>query len=360
MSISRRKALIDLAARYQVPVLEDDAYGLLHFGDPPPPALAALDKSGAVICLGSMSKVLCSGLHFGWMAVPPVVKAGNPAMVPGTEEPGRENRQKPPGPGGIMAAARELTVEKEISEGWESELLQAVLFDLDGTLLRVDTAEFMTEYLREVGRAVSPVVDPGRFIDALLASTEAMRANRDPSVTNAQAFWADFRPRLKDCIDALEPVILDFYTNKFNRLSRVAQPCPGAREAVEAALDRGLRVVLATNPVFPLSAIRDRMAWAGVEDLPWEFVTSYEEMHFCKPHPEYYLEVADRLGVPAEKCLMVGNDPGEDLAASGVGMRTYLVTDHLKDSGQVEFNPDLVGSLADLTDWLIGAGPDLL
>lgn len=233
-------------------------------------------------------------------------------------------------------------------------MLQAVLFDLDGTLLQLETEEFTTEYLKEISRVAAPVVDPGRFIEALLTSTRAMMANNDPSVTNARAFWADFSRRLEDCIEDLEPVIQDFYATRFNSLSRVARPCPGAREAVQAALDRGLRIVLATNPVFPLSAIRDRMSWAGVEDLPWEFVTSYEEMHFCKPHPGYYREIAGRLGLPAEVCLMAGNDVEEDLAASKIGMKTYLVTDFMKRPVREEFNPDWIGSLEDLAQWLAG------
>lgn len=71
MSDQRRRHLIDLAAKYRVPVLEDDAYGLLDYGISPPPALASMDKAGTVIYLGTMSKILCPGIRLGWMAVPP-------------------------------------------------------------------------------------------------------------------------------------------------------------------------------------------------------------------------------------------------------------------------------------------------
>jgi len=237
--------------------------------------------------------------------------------------------------------------------------LQAALFDLDGTLLQLDTEEFTAEYLKEICRAVAPVVDPARFVKALMAGTEAMRSNRNPQVTNENAFWMDFRPRLADIIEELEPVIRDFYDHGFKKLARAVRPCPGARRAVRAAVNSGLRIVLATNPVFPLSAIRDRMVWAGVEDFPWEFATSYEEMHFCKPHPEYYREIACRLGLPENLCLMAGNDAAEDLAAARVGMRTYLVTDHLIDPGRMELSPDWLGSLENLADWLEGSGRGL-
>lgn len=71
MSMSRRKHLVELANRYQVPVVEEDPYGLLHFGNPPAPPLASMDKTGTVIYLNSMSKILCSGLRLGWMTAPP-------------------------------------------------------------------------------------------------------------------------------------------------------------------------------------------------------------------------------------------------------------------------------------------------
>lgn len=234
-------------------------------------------------------------------------------------------------------------------------VIEAVLFDLDGTLLQMDKGEFTTEYLRALSRRIAPVVDPGRFARALMASTGVMTADSNPAMTNAEVFWADFRSRLDDCIEKLEPILEDFYQNDFKKLSGVARPCAFARPSVQAAVDRGLRIALATNPVFPAQAVLDRLAWAGVEDMPWELVTSYEDMHFCKPNPGYYLEIARRMGLPPERCVMAGNDPGEDLAAAGAGMRTYLVTDFIHGSGQSEFSPDWAGSLADLRDWLAGS-----
>lgn len=230
--------------------------------------------------------------------------------------------------------------------------MQAVLFDLDGTLLEMDTAVFAAEYLKEVGGAVAPVVNPVRFAADLMASTGAMIGNSDPGLTNREVFWADFRPRMGDAYEAVMPLIEEFYAGKFRTLSRVARPGRSARDAVKAALDRGFRIVLATQPVFPLSAVRDRMAWAGVEDLPWEFVTSYEEMHFCKPRPEYFLEIAGRLGLPAGECVMAGNDVEEDMAASRAGMMTCLVTDFLVNPRNIDFKPDWSGSLRELAGWL--------
>lgn len=66
MSARRRRRLVDLAATYEVPVIEDDPYYDLRFeGDHVPP-LAAMDKEGWVVYLGSFSKVLAPGFRVGF------------------------------------------------------------------------------------------------------------------------------------------------------------------------------------------------------------------------------------------------------------------------------------------------------
>ncbi|MTI83046.1 MAG: HAD family hydrolase [Firmicutes bacterium] len=232
------------------------------------------------------------------------------------------------------------------------KMLQAVLFDLDGTLLQVDTEELMREYLKDIGAAAASVTEPNRFLQALMSSTGAMLADRNPEQTNFDVFWADFRSRLEDCIETLEPLLEDFYETKFPALRRLAVTCENSRKAVQAALNKGLRIAIATNPVFPAAAVQERMAWAGIKDLPWDLITSYEEMHFCKPHLEYYHEIASKLGVKPQECLMVGNDTREDMSAAHIGMRTCLVTDYLISSGNEDFHPEWSGPLSELALWL--------
>ena len=66
MSLRRRRQLADLAATYEVPVIEDDPYYDVRFeGDPIPP-IAAIDKEGWVLYLGSFSKVLAPAFRVGF------------------------------------------------------------------------------------------------------------------------------------------------------------------------------------------------------------------------------------------------------------------------------------------------------
>ncbi|MGQ0508523.1 MAG: aminotransferase-like domain-containing protein [Myxococcaceae bacterium] len=66
LSLRRRHALIELAQKHHVPILEDDPYGELRFEGTALPSLAALDTTGLVINLGTFSKTLAPGLRIGW------------------------------------------------------------------------------------------------------------------------------------------------------------------------------------------------------------------------------------------------------------------------------------------------------
>jgi 2-aminoadipate transaminase len=68
MHSAKRTRLVELARRYQVPIVEDDAYGFLAYERPEPP-LRALDEQW-VIYLGSFSKILAPALRVGWLIVP--------------------------------------------------------------------------------------------------------------------------------------------------------------------------------------------------------------------------------------------------------------------------------------------------
>jgi 2-aminoadipate transaminase len=64
-----KRRLVALAARYGVPVMEDDAYGFLQYGREMSAPLRALDDEW--ICyVGSFSKILAPGLRQGWLVVP--------------------------------------------------------------------------------------------------------------------------------------------------------------------------------------------------------------------------------------------------------------------------------------------------
>lgn len=73
MTLDRRRALLDVAARHGVPIIEDDAYRDLRFEGDPVPTLHALDREGLVIRLGTFSKIVAPGVRLGYVLADPAV-----------------------------------------------------------------------------------------------------------------------------------------------------------------------------------------------------------------------------------------------------------------------------------------------
>jgi 2-aminoadipate transaminase len=69
LSARRRRQLVQLAAQYGVPIVEDDPYGFLTYGDSPSPPLRALEPQW-VFYVGSFSKILAPALRLGWIVAP--------------------------------------------------------------------------------------------------------------------------------------------------------------------------------------------------------------------------------------------------------------------------------------------------
>jgi 2-aminoadipate transaminase len=67
-SVVRRRALLEVARRYQVPVVEDAPYVEVRFESDPQPSLKSLDPG--VIQVGTFSKIFCPGLRLAWIAAP--------------------------------------------------------------------------------------------------------------------------------------------------------------------------------------------------------------------------------------------------------------------------------------------------
>lgn len=207
--------------------------------------------------------------------------------------------------------------------------IKTVLFDLDGTLLPMDQDIFIKTYFE--GLATKLALhghDTKSLIDNLWSDTMAMIKNTGQK-TNEEVFWDEFTLQYGEKVREDLSLFDEFYRDNFDSVREVCGYNPQAAEVVRTFKKRGLRVVLATNPVFPSIATEKRIRWAGLEPEDFELYTTYENCHYCKPNPEYYREIIRRLDVKPEECLMVGNDVGDDMVAETLGMKVFLLTDCL-------------------------------
>jgi len=216
--------------------------------------------------------------------------------------------------------------------------LTTVLFDLDATLLPMNQEQFLKYYFGLLTKKMAPLgYDPGELINVLWKGTAAMRANEGPR-TNEEVFWEVFDRVYGEKGRKDRPLFDEFYANEFNGAQVVCGRDPEALATVSWLKSEGFRLALATSPVFPPVAARNRLGWAGIDPAYFERITSYDNTCSSKPNPRYYTELAENLGVDPAECLMVGNDVAEDMPAEQTGMRVFLLTDHLINTEGVDIS----------------------
>jgi len=225
--------------------------------------------------------------------------------------------------------------------------LQAVLFDLDGTLLEYDMMrDFVPHYFELLTASLVHLVPPQTLLAGLEKGTDAITAN-DGSRTNETAFAETFFPAVGVPRATLEPAIMDFYAREFPLLRQYTQHKPEARRVVQTAFDLGHDVVIATNPYFPAIATQHRMDWAGVLGFPYRKITTYENSHFVKPDPRYFQEILEELECAPEQALVVG-DETMDMVAAHLGCKTFLVLSAATKPEEIEPEPTYQGTLRDV------------
>ena len=169
--------------------------------------------------------------------------------------------------------------------------MKAILFDLDGTLLRLDDKLFIDIYFAELSKVFSEYnIESKKLVETIWTATGDMIKN-DGKKTNEEVFW----DRFESCIDAdvsnVKGLLAEFYANQFyNKVKKSSTENSLAKLAVNLAKKNGRKVILATNPVFPEDALV-RLKWTGLDVDDFDYVSHYSNSSFSKPNPKYYLDL---------------------------------------------------------------------
>jgi DNA-binding transcriptional MocR family regulator len=65
-----KREIVSILSAHEVPIIEDDIYGDLHYGNVRPTSMRAYDEAGMVISCGSVSKTIALGYRIGWAVTP--------------------------------------------------------------------------------------------------------------------------------------------------------------------------------------------------------------------------------------------------------------------------------------------------
>ena len=229
---------------------------------------------------------------------------------------------------------------------------KTILFDLDGTLLPMDQDSFTKAYFDGLSKKLAPYgYEPKLLVGGVWQGTKAMVKN-DGTQTNEQVFWKEFASLFGEKVYGDISEFNEFYETDFDKLKSYCGYNEQANKTIRALKEKGYTLALASNPVFPLTAQKKRMLWAGINPEDFALITSYENSHYCKPNPLYFKEIADKLGVKPSDCLMVGNDTTEDAAAILMGMDFFLLTDCLLNKESKDISKFRRGSFVQLLNYI--------
>jgi predicted PurR-regulated permease PerM/phosphoglycolate phosphatase-like HAD superfamily hydrolase len=217
--------------------------------------------------------------------------------------------------------------------------IDAVLFDLDGTLVETDdhAVERLTRFLHRL-RWILPGRDAPRVARSILMAVE--------SPTNSFLTLLD---RV-----GLDDRVLDL-GSRLCGLRGVDTPLNfrPVDGVVEALHDLGRRYHLAVVTTRSRLAAQTFLSQQGLEDLV-KVVVGREDTWRIKPHPDPILHAARKLGVPVERCLMVGDTGVDILAARSAGARSVGVLSGFGDEEDLDrAGADMIVQCASrLQDWM--------
>jgi FMN phosphatase YigB (HAD superfamily) len=206
--------------------------------------------------------------------------------------------------------------------------MKAIIFDLDGTLLPMDTNQFMKLYAQAVTEAFYDFKEAKEIFPQIMASLEVTIKSTEKR-KNFDTFFEDFDLKMPHNKEEYILRFNEFYESGFEKVKEATSVSDEIVEAVSILKEKGYKMIIATNPIFPMAANLHRIKWAGLDVNDFIHVTSFENNHFCKPNPKFYEEVLFENKLLAEDVMMVGNDVQEDLCIKSLGAKTYLVNDYV-------------------------------
>lgn len=227
--------------------------------------------------------------------------------------------------------------------------MDTILFDLDGTLLPMENDRFIDLYYDGMAIVGEPYGVSRQYLyDVVEEAFVTMMHNRG-TMTNQELFFSRMKENAGHNYELICRIFERFSDVEFDTVRQCTGYNPMAGQWIRALRDKGYRIVLATNPLFPARCTRRRIQWAGMDPEDFALVTSYEDHCYAKPYREYFLEVIERCNISPSQCMMVGNDVREDMVASELGMRVYLLKNNMVNSKNLDYSMYPQGYYEDFT-----------
>ena len=203
-----------------------------------------------------------------------------------------------------------------------------IFTDLDGTLYEMYPGPFTELYKNNMKKYFSNLGYDESNVDILIEAFWGIR-NCDGKKILEDIFY--------DCLatsnidrNTWKKLLLDFYSSEYYKNCSIGtKQNKNMQEIVKILKEKNYKIFLLTNPVFYKKALIERVRWAGIDPDIFEYITSFEELHYTKPYTEYFNEVVQKFNLDPTQILMLGNDTYDDVNCEKLGIDCYIITDSL-------------------------------
>jgi len=219
-------------------------------------------------------------------------------------------------------------------------MIKAVLLDMDNTVLKNPDRAFATAFLTKFEQhfETNLAVQGSALVFRRLISLFSRGRIGDES--NSELTVRTMAETTGQSPEKIRTTLNQFYDEIYPFLQSCIQPVAGVVKLIEELRDAGHKVIIATNPIYPASAVKQRLMWANLpaQDADYDFITSADNMHYAKPDPAYFAEILGRIGVEPDETIMVGDSFRNDIRpAQTIGIHTYHLKEHTLADFMVDF-----------------------
>lgn len=205
--------------------------------------------------------------------------------------------------------------------------IKTLLIDLDGTLLGAHSfwlnIFFTFHFVNSLRKQGFSVYNALRTLHLLKLSMRSKSHQKNGVLNWSKA--VNFFSQLsgKSLLDS-EKILTSTSMFCFQKSQTTLFPKSEAKEFVGWAKNH-YRLILATNPLWPLDVVLFRLAIAEIHQDNFEFITHAGNMSASKPHIEYYEELQSLKELEAKSCIMIGNDEKKDGPAREIGIEVFII-----------------------------------
>lgn len=202
-----------------------------------------------------------------------------------------------------------------------------IFVDYDGTLVKNSEEKFMKTYFSILSRKVKLPVE--KIFNLVMDSIYEITKIEDPSKNLFERFLESISKKTGKSKDYWYNIFLDFYKNEFDELRKIIKVNEKLTNFIK---NSNYKFIFASNPLFPEIAVKKRIDFANLSPENFFYIATMENSHYAKPNPKFFAEILEKIGVAADKCLMIG-DTENDKASEKVGIKFINVNN---------FKPELI------------------